>query len=289
VKSPPSLLAAHYATRSTTLAVCLEIVRKDGAAYRFTSCDKDVVLDGNRYAAGPGLDLSEIAYSAGLATDNLELRILYADNAITRADLLAGRWDNAAFTIREVNYERPQDGSNLLVSGTTGEAHIGRNEGFTIELRSLKQALQKPVGIVTQKTCRNRLGDNNCRVALGPFTRTSVPVTSVESQRVFAASSLAAGSPTLAPGHFTEGLVTFTTGANAGTSRKIRVHGAAGRIECLAPFTFTVQVGDQFTAVAGCQKRLSDCRDKFNNVLNFNGEPHLNGVDAITSLPDAGS
>ena len=289
MKTLPTLLGAHYVTRSTTLAVCLEIVRQDGATYRFTSCDRDIVLGGNRYVAGPGLDLSEIAYSAGLATDNLELRILYADAAITRDDLLAGRWDNATFSISEVNYERPQDGANLLVNGTTGEAKIARNEGFTIELRSLKQALQKPVGIVTQKTCRNRLGDARCGVALGPFTRTNVPVTSVVSQRVFLASSLTAGSPTTGTGHFTEGLVTFTTGANAGTSRKIRVHAAAGQIECLAPFTFTVQVGDQFTAVAGCQKRLSDCRDKFGNVLNFNGEPHLNGVDAITALPDAGS
>ena len=289
MKTPPALLAAHYASRSTTLAVCLEIVRQDGAAYRFTSCDKDVILDGNRYAAGPGLDLSEIAQSAGLATDNLELRILYADAAITRDDLLAGRWDNATFAIRECNYERPQDGSNLLVTGTTGEAKIARNDGFTLEFRSLKQALQKPVGIVTQKTCRNRLGDTNCKVALGPFTRTGVAVTSVVSQRVFLASSLTAGSPTTSAGYYTEGIVTFTTGANAGTSRKIRVHGASGRIECLAPFAFTVQVGDLFTAVAGCQKRLSDCRDKFGNVLNFNGEPHLNGVDAITALPDAGA
>lgn len=289
MKTLPTALQAHYATRNTTLAVCLEIVRQDDAAYRFTSCDTPVTLGGNVYQAGPGLDISELASSAGLAPDNLELRILYADDAITRDDLLAGRWDNARFTIYEVNYLRPQDGANLLASGTTGEAKIARNNGFTLELRSLKQALQKPVGIVTQKTCRNRLGDSVCKVALAPFTRPGVAVTSVESQRVFAGSSLAAGSPTIATGYFTEGVVTFTTGANAGTSRKVRVHGAAGRIECLAPFSFTIQVGDVFTAVAGCQKRLADCRDKFNNVLNFNGEPHLNGVDAITALPDAGA
>ena len=48
-----------------------------------------------------------------------------------------------------------------------------------------------------------------------------------------------------------------------------------------------VQVGDTFSIVAGCRKRLEDCRDKFDNVLNFRGEPHRPGVDALTAAPES--
>jgi hypothetical protein len=49
---------------------------------------------------------------------------------------------------------------------------------------------------------------------------------------------------------------------------------------------YAIQIGDTFSAVAGCQKRLAeDCGTKFSNVVNFGGEPHLPGIDALTSPP----
>jgi uncharacterized phage protein (TIGR02218 family) len=279
VKTFTANLGAHYLTRSLTLAHCLRIQRKDGNVFRFTSHDADITVAGETYLAGPGLELSDVVYTAGLAPDNMELRILYADSAITRADLLAGRWDNAEFRLFEVNYLDPDGGTNVLVVGTTGEAKIGRDEGFTIELRSLKQKLGRAVGAVSQKTCRYRLGDSNCTKSLTSFTFTGVPVTAVASSRQFTASSR-----TESADYFKEGLVTFTTGLNVGLQRKVKTF-SAGVFGLVAPFPFTIAVGDQFTAVAGCQKRLEDCRDKFNNVLNFGGEPHLVGTDSLTAPP----
>ena len=289
MKTFTAALSTHYASRATTLAVCLAITRTDGRAFRLTSHDQDLVVNSDRYLAGPGLDLSDLAFTAGLAPDNLELKILYADDAITREDLIAGRWDNAAFTLFEVNCEALSAGTNILATGTTGEVRIARDDGFTVELRSLKQALQKPVGIVTQKTCRYRLGDSRCGVDLAPYTLAGEAVSGVTSQRVFAASGIAADSPTYAADWWKEGLVTFTTGDNAGVARKVKTSSGA-TIELVAPMPFAIVVGDLFTIVAGCQKRLeADCRDKFDNVLNFGGEPHLPGVDALTAVPDPGA
>lgn len=65
-------------------------------------------------------------------------------------------------------------------------------------------------------------------------------------------------------------MLTFTTGANAGLSQKVRSHAAGGALTLVLPMVMTVAVGDQFSIVAGCRKRLlEDCRDKFGNVLNF--------------------
>ena len=48
-----------------------------------------------------------------------------------------------------------------------------------------------------------------------------------------------------------------------------------------------IQVGDTLSALAGCGKRLSeDCDTRFNNVLNFQGEPHAPALDDLTQTPD---
>jgi uncharacterized phage protein (TIGR02218 family) len=44
---------------------------------------------------------------------------------------------------------------------------------------------------------------------------------------------------------------------------------------------FEVQVGDKLSIYAGCDKRRETCFTKFNNVINFRGEPDLPGLDAI--------
>lgn len=283
MKPIASALAAHYATGSTTVAFCLRIQRTDGQVYRFTSWDRDVTVVGENYLSAPGLDISGIAFSVGLAPDNLELRVLYASDAITRADLLAGRWSGAAFSLFEVNARDTSGGINLLLTGETGEAKLTDGEGFTIELRSLKQALQRPCGSITQKTCRARLGDSRCGVDLADHTAADTVGT------VYAARRLFSGTSVFAPdGAFQAGELTFTSGPNAGVVREIKTF-FGGIYELALPMPFDIEPGHAFSAVAGCQGRLEqDCRDRFDNVLNFQGEPHLVGTDALTATPTPG-
>jgi len=285
-KTIPSGLAAHYALSNTTLCACLKLQRADGAVLGLTSLDVPVTVSGLTYL--PGFDLSDLVSQAGLAVDNLELQILEADNVLTVADLLAGRWNGAAFTVFEVNYLSPTDGINLLKRGTTGDAQVKRGV-WTVEFRGLKQALQQPLGEVTSKTCRYRLGDSRCTVNLAPHTF-ACTVTAVTSPQVFTDSAR-----TQLAEWFVEGSVTFLTGPNAGYSQKVKVF-AAGQFTLALPMPFAVGLGDTFTAITGCQKRhertganpsgVSDCIDKFSNILNFGGEPHLPGVDVLTSLPN---
>jgi len=72
-------------------------------------------------------------------------------------------------------------------------------------------------------------------------------------------------------GMFTEGLIQFTSGLNAGLkAMEIRVHGAGGAIVTHEPFYYLPAVGDAYTMTEGCMKRLEDCKAK-GNVLNFGG------------------
>jgi uncharacterized phage protein (TIGR02218 family) len=274
VKSIPAGLLAHYAQGVQTIAACITITRTDAVVLRFTGLDVPLVVAGNTYVPC-GLNVSGLTSNAALSVDNAELQVL-PDPAlgIVRADLITGLWDHAAFEIFEVNWASPADGVNILKAGTLGEVRPARGL-YTVELRGLAQALQSPLGFLTQKTCRYRLGDANCTVNLVPFTVTGT-VTSVANNQVFTDTGRSE-----AVEYFAEGELLWTGGANSGYRHKIKAFAAdVFTLSLAAPFT--VQVGDAYTAIAGCQKRLlEDCKTKFNNALNFGGEPDLPGIDAL--------
>ena len=52
------------------------------------------------------------------------------------------------------------------------------------------------------------------------------------------------------------------------------------------PLILPVLVGDTYRAVAGCMKRVDeDCFAKFDNAVNFVGEPHRKGMNDLTAPP----
>lgn len=279
MRTIPAPLLAHMQGATTTLAWALKLTRRDAQVFGFTSADRDVTLSAVLYRSAPGLDVSSLVSSAGFAVDNAELTVLTDDALITRADILAGRWDGAAFELARYNWASPGDGVDVRKRGTLGNLQPRRG-AYVAELRGLRQALQQTVGAVVQPTCRYRLGstampDGLCLKALGPFTHAGT-LTGVTSQRVMTDSARAEAAE-----YFDEGLITWTGGLNTGLTSKVASF-AAGAFTLSLPLIHQVQVGDTYSAVAGCRKRLAeDCVAKFANGVNFGGEPHLPGQDAL--------
>lgn len=287
--SVPADLLAHYQTGTTTLAWAIKITRTDGQVYGWTSADTDVPaaaalggLGAVLYASAPGLDVASFATSAGYAVDNTEITILPDDAIITRADILAGRWNNAQWELMRYNRADTSDGAELRGAGLLGELRP-RAGAYVAELRGLQQHLEHPVGVPSTKLCRARLGDAMCTVDIedAAFTKTGT-LTHVTSKQVFRDSGRAEAAD-----FFGEGLFTFDTGDNAGLSQKVKVHAANGTFTLSLPMIMTVAVGNTYTVVAGCRKRLAeDCIAKFDNALNFQGEPHRPTMDELTSAPE---
>jgi len=83
-------------------------------------------------------------------------------------------------------------------------------------------------------------------------------------------------------------MVRANDGANAGYTRKVKSF-ASGVFTLQLGFPFPMAIADSITVTAGCQKRLDeDCKTKFDNVLNFYGEPHLPGADKLLADPEIG-
>ena len=279
MKTIPTDLATHYATRETTLATALKITRTDAVVYGFTTHDVDDTISGVVYYANPGLVITDIVIAANAAVGNLELTTLHDGTLFTTADLLAKVWSNAAFEIFRYNWANIANGIDTLLTGTLGEPQLMQNT-ITIELRDLRQYLQQPIGEVSSKTCRARLGDAKCTKSLVAFTYTGT-LTGVTSNQVFRDSSRGE-----AVTWFDEGEITFTSGPNNGRAAKVKSYAADGTFTLALPLFGTVAIGHTYSVVAGCAKRLDeDCRLKFNNILNFQGEPHRQGINDLTKSP----
>lgn len=278
-KVVPAGLLSNYQSDSPTVAWAIKITRTDDEVYGWTSADMDATIDAVIYESAPGLSVASFASSAGLAVDNSELTVLADDTIITRADILAGRWNNAAYLLFKYDWTDVSAGEEVISAGFLGELHP-RSGAYVAELRALQQYLQQPVGAASTKTCRARLGDAMCMVDLGGWTETGT-ITSVTSKQVFTDSSR-----TEADDYFGEGILTWTAGLNTGLSQKVKTY-ASDTFTLSLPMIFDVQIGDTYSVIAGCRKRLDeDCAAKFSNELNFQGEPHRPTVDELTSSPE---
>ena len=50
---------------------------------------------------------------------------------------------------------------------------------------------------------------------------------------------------------------------------------------------YPIQAGDRFWYYPGCDLLATTCDRKFNNILNFRGEPDMPGMNKMLSYPDA--
>jgi len=276
-------LKAHLAGETTTVCTCWKVTREDATVFAFTDHDRDLVIDGVTYLAASGYTASNVVTHAALDVDNLTLEGLLTDDSITEDDLRAGLWDRAAIEIFLVNWADLTQGALIQRTGHLGEVTCNRGS-FSAELRGLTQAYSRVIGELTSPGCRADLGDARCGVDLGPFTVTGT-ITAVDADLVTLSDSSRTepGPDSSSSGYFDFGLLTMTSGDNDGFSMEIKSYDV-GVFVLQLPLPYVVAVGDTYTASAGCDKALATCRDKFDNVVNFRGEPWSAGVDAVVQV-----
>jgi uncharacterized phage protein (TIGR02218 family) len=283
MRTIPSALQAKLDSGVTTLCRCWRIERRDGVLLGFTDHDEDVMLDALTCRAGTGFSGSEAAAALGLAVAGSEIAGALADDALSEADLAAGRYDAAAVEIHLVDWSEPAL-HVLLASGVLGEV---RREGqaFAAELRSLADRLNEESGRRFTATCSADLGDSRCTIDLDdPAFRGSGTVAALNGTSSFSASGLGG----FAAGAFTAGRLTWQSGANAGFAVEVKRHGGDGALDLWQAMPEPIEVGDTFAVTAGCDKRFATCRDRFDNVVNFRGFPHIPGNDFVARYAVAG-
>jgi uncharacterized phage protein (TIGR02218 family) len=70
-----------------------------------------------------------------------------------------------------------------------------------------------------------------------------------------------------------------------GLIRKDRIEGGLREIELWQALGVAPMPGDRVRIEAGCDKRAATCREKFSNIHNFRGFPHIPGEDWLQAFP----
>lgn len=279
MRSIPPALQTKLDSGVTTLCRCFILTRRDGVTQGFTDHDRDVLLNDVICRADTGFAGSEAVSRLGLSVDGIEVSGVLTDDSLSEDALAAGRYDAAQVDMYLVDWSEP----SLQVLMSRG--HIGevRREGraFAAELRGLADALNAETGRYYTPTCAADLGDARCGVDLDdPLYRGEGAVTALNGVSAFTASGLAGFDD----GWFTAGMLTFNSGANDGDAMEVKRHRNDGDtviIELWQAMAQPIAPGDPFVVTTGCDKRFTTCRDRFANVLNFRGFPHIPGNDFL--------
>ena len=280
-KSISAELKAHFGEETNTLAICWRIARVDGVVMGFTSHDTDILFETVTYEAATGFTPSAMKESVGLKVDNLEINSMVDSAAITVEDIEAGVFDFAEIEIFILNYNDITQGKMTLKLGKLGNVSTGRDT-FIAEVRSLSQFYTTIVTEQYAPICRADLGDSRCGflVATATVTGTVTAVDSIESKRLFE-SDLAG---TQSNDWYKGGMLTWTSGNNNTYTMEVKDYtDLAGTLKLHMRMVNEIQVGDTFTVYPGCDKSLNHCKVKFNNVVNYRGEPLIPGLNRLIS------
>ncbi|MEM1160511.1 MAG: DUF2163 domain-containing protein, partial [Pseudomonadota bacterium] len=222
----------------------------------------------------------------GLAADTHDVSGVLSSDRIDAADIERGLFNGAEVEVHLVDWTNPE--SRVLLSrGLIGEIRRGAST-FEAEITGISDRLSQPVGRSYLHSCACRLGDTKCGVDLGaPDLAGSGSIAAAVDPQQFDVTGIEA----FANGWFTGGVLTWTSGANAGLDGHVKAHlstsGTSTLDLWLAP-PMAVVSGDTFVVAAGCDKTGTTCAAKFNNLLNFRGFPHMPGDDQAASYPTSG-
>lgn len=268
-------LGAALAADLTQLALCWRIIRRDGIALGFTTHDRPLAVAGLIYDSAPGMAPSAVVSSDGLDVDTMDVAGALSASAITAADLGDGRYDGAAVRLFMVDWRDPDAGQQLLAEGSIGsvESGSGPDAAFTATLRGPTAILQTTRIESYSPECRAELGDWRCRVRLrGRRLRTLVAASD-------GARFQFAGVSVINAGDFVQGSLRVLAGPAAGLERRI-IAADGDWLHVDAPLLLSAGIEAQL--VEGCDKRFATCAGRFDNAVNFRGEPHVPGNDLLT-------
>ena len=279
MKTTSQDLKANLSAEVTSFATCWKITRIDNTILGFTDHTNDISFENINYKASSGFTPTTNIGTSSLAVDNLNVDAIINSDSLSSDDLLSGRYDFADVVVFLVNYSAPTNGRLLLRTGKIGRVTINNGQ-FVAEVRSIKDLTSQTIGQIYSPTCRADFCDNRCKLNADDFTY-SGSVTKAISNKSFEDSNITQDS-----GYYDFGVIRFTTGPNAGIPIDVETS-KDGTITLSLAMPHKISVGEQFSLLAGCDKKFSTCKNRFRNLINFRGEPHIPGVEKLIEIGEA--
>lgn len=257
---------------TTTFARLWTITRPDGVIINLTDHDSDITVGGVLYKASIGFTSTTVLTSSlSIGSQNVTLTVPLTDLGVTEADLRHRIYEDSTATLSVCDYANTAAGTMTIFSGRVGRAVLSNKKRAAIEIISSTDPNLFVADESYSLQCRNDLGDATCQFPI--FNRAvNFTVASVIDTMAFSVDTLAGQ----ADDYFALGQIKWTAGDNESIISDVRTNnGPLKTVGLFYPLPFAIQVGDTGQILPGCDKNLTTCFKKFNNVVNFRGEPFI--------------
>ncbi|MEM7057325.1 MAG: DUF2163 domain-containing protein [Pseudomonadota bacterium] len=282
----PELLQASLDTGATTLARCWRLERRDAVVMGFTDHDQELSFDNLLFEPESGLTPSALESVTGLAADSHQVSGALSSERISDEDISKGLFDGADVTLYLVNW-RDVDQRIVLSRGQIGEIRRG-DTAFEAEIVGLSDKLNQPFGRAYLHSGDYKLDATEHGIDLtDPLYLGQGSVDFAIEAQQFSVTGLS----NYADSWFTNGVLTWTSGANLGMDAHVKAHRKVGEetvVEIWLSPPGVVLPGDTFDITVGCGRTAEEYAEKFGSIVNFRGFPHMPGDDVAASYPNRG-
>lgn len=295
----PELIALLNGSSQFIMADLYTIHLITGTVLCYTSADIDITYAGTTYSArGPLIRRGTVRTVLGLEVDKLDMTISpkpgmdghLLDGQPFIPTALQGALDGAWVMLQKAflsSWALPPVGAVVMFFGRVSDVS-GTRSALPVDVKSALELLNTKIPRnVYQASCMHTLYDGGCAVNKAART-VSGTVTGTNETGLWLQSNV--GSPS---GWFDQGVLTFTSGVNAGLQRTVKSfsnintgagssYGYEGQFTFALPLPSAPAVGDTFSVYPGCDKTQSTCTDKFNNLPRFRGFPYIPVPETVT-------
>lgn len=279
----------------TYLCRIWKLVLANGQEFFFTDLNADIVVGGQLYKYDPGVKVSAVVRSAGGQPDNTEVEVTTSANFMQQNRLRQGALRRASFDMWIVDHRDPDHyGLISLFSGGVGEMKYDNKGRINLGLNGDIGGGSSSIGELYSQQCRAQLGDARCKFDL-EASKLAVEVTGLaDGGYSFIADELIGADDD----YYKFGKVVWETGFNIGLSDEIKANvGSTGKATLVLYPRNPIALGDTGFIYPGCDFLVSTCGNKFNNLVNFRGEPYVppssiyifSGLSPVSGMSSVGS
>lgn len=256
----------------------------NGTILRMTTWDVDLQYGGHTYSSQkPFVERGSMKFEIGLSVDSFKVTVKAGVtelvNGVPFMQALKDHYfDACTFEIDRIWMPTPGDTTTLapavvMFIGTVGQVTVYAMHA-EIEILSPLELLnvQMPKNLI-QPPCIHVLYDAGCTLNRASFATSSSAIPGSTTLTIQCALATVTG-------YFDQGVIAFTSGANAGFSRQIQTY-TPGLIRVTTRFPFPINAGDTFQVFPGCDHTQATCNSKFSNLVNFGGTPYVPVPEAV--------
>lgn len=247
----------------------------ESTKWRYASSARDKVVGGQRYTACPIQD-DGVKQSGEVSSDTLTIT---APASIGPANVFIGSPPSGTMLVRIRHMHEGDSEAPVVYVGEVLQIDYAQAGQVSIQCLPLSALMEREgLRLAWQRTCPYVLYDPaTCKVDKSQY---AVPAIVLSAEKGIVKAAEFASLPN---GYLSGGFLEWNDPIRGREFRGIEEH--AGDAVKLFGLTDGIHYGLRVTAYPGCDLRTETCAQRFNNLLNYGGVPHMPGKSPFDGTP----